>query len=285
VRVVGVIQARVGSTRLPGKVLLPLSGRPVLERMLARVAVATQLDEIVVATTRLAADESIRALAASLGLRCISGDPSDLLDRHRQAARATAADAVVKIPSDCPLIDPAVIDQTVAFFRARRATFAFVSNLHPPTWPDGNDVEVVRRDALEEAWRDATRAIEREHTTPFIWDQPGRFAIGNVVWGDGRDLSATHRLTLDYPEDYQLIAAVFEALHRADAPAFTVAAIVDYLDQHPEVRALNSARVGSSWIKGHEAELRTLSGAGLPAPAPVPAKPEGQTITEAEAER
>src|SRR6476659_7531155 len=127
--------------------------------MLARVALAAQLDEIVVATTRLAADESIRMLAASLGIRCVSGDASDLLDRHMQAARATAADAVVKIPSDCPLIDPAVIDQTVAFFRARRATFAYVSNLHPPTWPDGNDVEIMRRDALEEAWREAIRPI------------------------------------------------------------------------------------------------------------------------------
>jgi spore coat polysaccharide biosynthesis protein SpsF len=258
VKVVGVIQARVGSTRLPGKVLLPLGGRPVLERMLARVARAAQLDEIIVATTRLAADESIRALAAACGVRCISGDPSDLVDRHLAAARATAADAVVKIPSDCPLIDPAVIDQTVGFFRLHAARLAYVSNLHPGTWPDGNDVEAIRLDALEATWREATRPFQREHTTPFIWDQPQRFALGNVVWATGRDLSATHRLTLDYEEDYQLISAVFDALHRSEAEPFTVGAIVEFLDAHPEVRALNAAYAGRSWVDGHTAELRTL---------------------------
>ena len=116
-KIVAVIQARTGSTRLPGKVLLPLAGRPLLERMLDRVMAATQLDEVVVATTRLPSDEPIRALCAEIGARCTSGDPDDLLDRHLQAARETGADAVVKIPSDCPLIDPAAIDETVTVFR------------------------------------------------------------------------------------------------------------------------------------------------------------------------
>ncbi len=301
-KIVAVIQARVGSTRLPGKVLLPLHGRPTLERMLARVGFARQIDEIVVATTRLAADDSIRRLAEALGIRCISGDPNDLVDRHLQAARATAADAVVKIPSDCPLIDPAVIDQTVGLFRAQPNRYAFVSNLHPASWPDGNDVEVIRRDALEETWREATRPFEREHTTPFIWDQPERFPLGNVVWSTGEDLSSTLRFTLDYLEDYQLISAVFEALYHPHAPApapahgaqsgndqgigndnraltavppFTVGAIVDYLYQHPEVRALNAVHVGSSWIQGHASELRTLRGDLAGAPPAGPGSPLG----------
>jgi len=267
-KIVGVIQARVGSTRLPGKVLLPLGGRPALERMLARVAHAEHLDEIVVATTRLAADDSIRRLAAACGVACISGDPYDLVDRHLLAARATGADAIVKIPSDCPLIDPAVIDEIVGFFRANSERYAYVSNLHPATWPDGNDVEVIRLDALEATAREAKRPFEREHTTPFIWDQPERFALANVRWSTGQDLSATVRLTLDYQEDYQLISAVFEALHRAGSadaagafvPPFTVEAIVDHLDRHPEVRALNAAYTGQSWIQSYASELRTLAG-------------------------
>jgi spore coat polysaccharide biosynthesis protein SpsF len=277
-KIVGVIQARVSSTRLPGKVLLPLGGRPVLERMLARVAHAAQLDDVVVATTRLAADDSIRRLAAACRVPCISGDPYDLVDRHLLAARATGADAIVKIPSDCPLIDPAVIDETVAFFRANAERYAYVSNLHPASWPDGNDVEVIRLDALETTAREARRPFEREHTTPFIWDQPERFALGNVTWSSGQDLSSTVRLTLDYEEDYQLISTVFEALHRADSAdaagarvaPFTVDAIVAYLDQHPEVRALNAAYAGQSWMQNHAAELRTLcghaTGAALEAP-------------------
>jgi len=124
----------------------------------------------------------------------------------------------------------------------------------------GHTVEVMSRDALEITAREAKLPFQREHTTPFIWDQPQRFALGNVAWGNGRDLSASHRLTLDYQEDYQLIQAVFEALHRSDdKPAFTVEAIVDYLEAHPEVRALNAMHVGKSWTQAHKDELRTLA--------------------------
>ena len=250
----------MGSTRLPGKVLLPLHGRPLLERMLTRVQQAASLDEVVVATTRMAIDASIVNLAEALGVRCVIGHPDDLIDRHLQAARETGADAVVKIPSDCPLIDPAVIDQTVGFFRAQHPRYAFVSNLHPATWPDGNDVEVMRRDALETAWREAKRPYEREHTTPFIWDQPERFPIGNVVWSGGRDLSASHRIVLDYAEDYAVISALYEALAQVDdKPAFGVDAIVDYLDTHPELKAVNAMHAGKSWLQAHVRDLRTYA--------------------------
>jgi spore coat polysaccharide biosynthesis protein SpsF len=264
-RVIAVIQARTGSSRLPGKVLLPLGGRPVLQRMLERVSGATQLDDVVVATTWLEADAPIRELAAALGYPCVAGHPTDLLARHVEAARVSEADAIAKIPSDCPLIDPAVIDEVVGFYRRNRARFDFVSNLHPASWPDGNDVELMRRDVLETAAREATRAIDREHTTPFVWDQPERFRIGNVLatsWQgtihDGRDLASTHRLTLDYAEDHALLADVFEALHVPGARPFSVEAIVDYLDAHPEVMALNARYVGTSWMTKHEHELRTL---------------------------
>ena len=257
-KVVGIIQARTGSTRLPGKILLPIMGRPVLSWMLERVAAARELDELVVATTSLAEDEPIRALAADLGVTCLSGHATDLLDRHLKVARARSADALVKIPSDCPLIDPRAIDLVVGHFRRNHPRLAFVSNLHPPTWPDGNDVEVLRVDVVEEAWCLATRTFQREHTTPFIWDQPERFALDNVAWPTGLDLSASHRLTLDYQEDFQLIAEVFTALYRPTKPPFSTEEIVAYLDAHPEVRALNARHLGSSWISGHTAELNTL---------------------------
>jgi spore coat polysaccharide biosynthesis protein SpsF len=265
-RVIAVIQARTGSSRLPGKVLLPLGGRPVLQRMLERVQAATQLDDIVVATTWLDEDAPIRELVLALGFPCVAGHPTDLLARHVEAAKVGEADAVVKIPSDCPLVDPAVIDEVVGFYRRNRQRFDFVTNLRPATWPDGNDVEIMRRDVLELAAREATRPIDREHTTPFIWDQPERFRVANVVAANwqgsisGRDLSLTHRLTLDYPEDLALLSAVFEALHVPGARPFSVDEIVAFLDGHPEILALNAARVGTSWMKGHEHELRTLAG-------------------------
>ena len=265
-RVIVVVQARTGSSRLPGKVMLPLGGRPLLRRMLDRVVAAHLIDDVVVATTRFEADEPIRAVAREAGVPCVAGDPLDLLDRHLEAARATGADVVVKIPSDCPLIDPRVIDAVVGFFRKHGGRHDLVSNLLPPSWPDGNDVEVMRRDALELAWREADRPFQREHTTPFIWDQPARFRIANVASALGRpELPTTHRLTLDYPEDYRLISAVFDALHEEGAAPFSVEAIVSFLDAHPEIRKLNAGYGGTSWMDNHRDELRTL---GVPVSAP-----------------
>jgi spore coat polysaccharide biosynthesis protein SpsF len=260
-RVVAVVQARMGSTRLPGKVLMPLRRQPLLARMLARVRQARELDEVVVATTHLGSDAPIRAVAEACGVRCIAGHPDDLVDRHREAGRASGADAIVKIPSDCPLVDPAIIDQTVGLYRAHHGRLDFVSNIHPPTWPDGNDVEVMSREALEITWREADRPFQREHTTPFIWDQPERFSTASVVWSSGRVLYASHRLTLDYPEDYAVIRAVDEALGgRDDAPAYTVDQIVAFLDAHPQIRALNARYGGHSWMTAHLGQLRTLAG-------------------------
>ncbi len=256
-KVVAIVQARMGSSRLPNKVLLPVLGQPVLALMLARVHAARELDEVVVATTSLAEDEPIRELARQVGLRCVSGDPLDLLDRHLLAAQVTQADAIVKIPSDCPLIDPRVIDEVVRCFRDHSDRYDFVGNLHPASWPDGNDVEVLSRGALEQAGREATRPHEREHTTPFVWDRPERFRLGNVVWRAGLDLSRSHRLTLDYPDDFRVIAAVFEALYRPGEPPFAVEEIVAHLECHPELLALNARFKGTGWVDRHRHELRT----------------------------
>lgn len=248
----------MGSIRLPGKVLLPIEGRPILEWMVERVRASEELDEVVVATTDLPIDDAIRNLCREIEVPYLSGHPSDLLDRHLQVARALNADAVVKIPSDCPLIDPRVIDAVVGAFRFHHPRHAFVSNLHPASWPDGNDVEVVRVDALVQAWREATRPFQREHTTPFIWDRPARFSIGNVRRPGGRGLSTSHRLRLDYEEDYRLIATVFEALHRPGFPPFSVEEMIGYLDAHPDLQLLNAQHVGSSWTSQHVDELRTM---------------------------
>jgi spore coat polysaccharide biosynthesis protein SpsF len=317
VKVLAVVQARTGSTRLPGKVLLPVAGAPLLVRLLERVCAARTLSEVVVATTTAAADEPVRELARRAGVRCVSGHPTDLLDRHYQAAvecglSEAAAGVVVKIPSDCPLIDPAVIDQVIGYYLAstgsqqteamkRRGTavpqasigsppatprspshpsggegdaalplasqsftreqperFDFVSNLHPPTWPDGNDVEVVPLPVLAVAWREAARPHEREHTTPFIWDQPRRFRIGNVRWETGLDLSMSHRFTIDYPEDHAFVSAVYDALWTPRRPLFGLAEILDLLAARPEVYELNRRWAGVNWYRDHLGELATV---------------------------
>jgi spore coat polysaccharide biosynthesis protein SpsF len=258
VKVVVVVQARLGSSRLPRKVLLPLAGAPLLERMLERVLGAREPDEVCVATTMSDEDEPIREIGRRLGLRVVSGHPTDLLDRHVQAARALGADAVAKIPSDCPLIDPAVIDTVLGRFRAEPDA-DFVTNLHPPTWPDGNDVEVAPLSVLEAAWREAQRPFEREHTTPFIWEQPERFRLLNVTSDLGRDLSKSHRFTIDYREDYELIARVYDALYRAERPLFSLTDILGLLERRPELQKLNARWAGQSWHLGHLDELGSVA--------------------------
>lgn len=258
-KIVAVVQARAGSTRFPGKVLQPLAGATLLERMVERVRAAREIDDVVVATTTDPGDDGIRALCASAGLRCHSGHPTDLLERHLRAVEGLGADAVAKIPSDCPLIDPRVIDRVVGFFRDRQGEFDFVSNLHPATYPDGNDVELMPLPALERAFREAQKPHEREHTTPFFWDHPERFRVGNVIWDTGLDYSMTHRLTIDYPEDYALIRAVYDALWVSGAPPFSLGDILDFLDEHPDVYQLNRHYAGVNWYRHHLDELRTVS--------------------------
>ena len=253
-RILVVIQARMGSSRLPGKVLLPLAQKPLLERMLERVRAAKTNFELCVATTFLAEDEPIVALCRQIGVDCFRGHPHDLLARHWAAGRERGADAVVKIPSDCPLIDPGAIDRVLAAYLTSEGRYDLVTNLNPATWPDGNDVEVVPLSTLATAFAEATKPHEREHTTPFVCERPERFSIRNVTWETGLDYSATHRFTIDYPEDYAFIAAVYGALASGNR-VFGLAEILGLLEQQPALRTLNARYLGTSWQTRMRADL------------------------------
>jgi spore coat polysaccharide biosynthesis protein SpsF len=257
-KVVVVVQARMSSTRLPGKVLMSLAGAPLLERVVGRIRAARTRLQVVVATTTDADDAEIRSLCRWLNVPCVSGHPTDLLARHLQAARQMEADVVVKIPSDCPLIDPEVIDRVLGTFLDDPTRYDYVSNLHPATWPDGNDVEVMPVAALERAGREAQRPHEREHTTPFLWDQPDRFRIGNVTWDSGLDLSMSHRFTVDYPEDIEFVEAVYDALCLRCGPHFGTGDILAFLKNRPDIFALNARYAGVNWYRHHLGDLRTV---------------------------
>jgi spore coat polysaccharide biosynthesis protein SpsF len=248
-RIVVVVQARTGSSRLPGKVLMPLANRPLLHRMLERVLAANTPSAVVVATTRDRADDVIETVAREAGVPCFRGHATDLLDRHYSAGITFRADVVVKIPSDCPLVDPAVIDRVIGYYAAHADDADFVTNLHPPTYPDGNDVEVMPFRVLETAWIEATQEHEREHTTPFIWERHNRFRIHNVAWECGLDCSSTHRWTIDYLEDYQFLAAVYAALWTETRPIFSMADVLSLLDARPDIAALNACHAGKAWYR------------------------------------
>jgi spore coat polysaccharide biosynthesis protein SpsF len=259
-KILVVMQARMGSSRFANKIMMPAVGQPLLLRQAERMLAGTIPFELVVATTTDSADDPIRELCQSSGLACFSGHPTDLLDRHYQAALLTKPDAVVKIPSDCPLIDPDIIDKVLQFYIKYYKDYDYVSNLHPATYPDGNDVEIMSFAALETAWKAADKSFEREHTTPYIWEHPEQFRIGNVVWETGLDYSMSHRFTIDYPEDYDFITAVYEALWTPENPVFSLNAILGLLDTKPDLFGLNSHYCGVNWYRHHLSELKTING-------------------------
>ena len=236
---------------------MPLQGKPLFVRQAERVLAARLRGRVVIATTIDESDDPIDLLCRQHALECFRGDAHDLLDRHYKAALHYQADVVVKIPSDCPLIDPAVIDRVIDFYLHHKGEYDFVSNLHPATWPDGNDVEVMAFAALDQAWHSARLSMEREHTTPYIWERPEQFSIGNVCMEGGEDYSMTHRFTIDYAEDYAFIRAVYDELFPSN-PLFTVADILALLERRPEIYAINAGFAGVNWYRHHLDELRTV---------------------------
>jgi spore coat polysaccharide biosynthesis protein SpsF (cytidylyltransferase family) len=229
--VLGILQARVSSSRLPSKVLMPILGRPMLLHQLDRVRRAHSLDALVVATSTDASDDAIERLCAVEGVEVFRGSLNDVLDRFYQAARPRRPGAIARLTGDCPLADPALIDRVVELFNSDRFDIAGAA----PTFPDGLDVEVVRFDALELAWREATLPSDREHVTQFMHRQPGRFRIGPLH----SDTDLSHfRWTVDEPQDFELVRRIYEALYPRN-PAFTTRDILDLLSAQPDLLNLN----------------------------------------------
>ena len=255
--IVTVIQARMGSTRLPNKVLMPLADKPLLLRLYERVSASKYSTINVIATSSEQNDDVIEKLCNDNDIDYFRGSEMDLLDRHYKAALEHSPAAVVKIPSDCPLIDPNIIDKVLKYYIDNQNKFDFVSNLHPPSYPDGNDVEVMSMNALEYAWQHATRELEREHTTPYFWENPEKFKIGNVLWETGKNYSMSHRFTIDYPEDYRFIEKVYNELFD-EKRIFTLEDILELLERKPEIKSINSKYAGVNWYRNHLDELKTI---------------------------
>jgi len=223
VKTVAVIQARYGSTRFPGKVLATLVDRPMLAHVIDRVSRAASVDEVVVATTEDAADDAVAALAARCGAGVTRGPVDDVLTRYVLAARQHAADVVVRITADCPLVDPAVIDAVVQARADQDVEYA--SNVEPWTYPDGYDVEVLTSACLEQLDSDALLPHEREHVTAHVREHPDEYRVASLA--AEHDLSWI-RLTVDVPEDLARVAEVLTALPSTPPP--DLAAVVAYFE-------------------------------------------------------
>jgi spore coat polysaccharide biosynthesis protein SpsF len=234
--IVAIVQARIGSTRLPGKVMKDLAGKPMLLRVLNRVSAASMLNKVIVAIPDLPESSIIERLCAVSGYCCFKGSEQDLLDRYYRTAVAHCADTIVRITADCPLIDPGLIDTVVQRYLQCPSMLKYASNIHPTrTYPRGLDTEVFGFDTLESAWRNDRNQAWREHVTPFVYRHPEKYEIIGVTHPE--DYSG-YRLTVDTPEDFQLIELLYQWFNEKP---FNWLDIINLLCEKPDWSRMNSA--------------------------------------------
>jgi spore coat polysaccharide biosynthesis protein SpsF len=233
-RVLAILQARMSSSRLQNKVLLPLLGQPMLVRQIERVHRASAIDQLIVATSAAPTDDPIAELCAKIGVACYRGSLDDVLDRFEQAARPHAPRHVVRLTADCPLADPQLIDELIVRHIATGADYT--TNASPPSFPDGLNAEVMRYSVLHIAWREAQRKSEREQVTAYIASHPERFVVETLR--SETNLSAL-RWVVDSANDFALIERIYAALYPQN-PAFTTQDVLHLLEKQPELRTLNT---------------------------------------------
>jgi spore coat polysaccharide biosynthesis protein SpsF len=231
-----IVQARMTSTRLPGKVLKKILGKTLLEYLVERLRRVTLADGFVIATTTNDTDEPIVEMCRRLQVPCTRGSELDVLSRYYEAACLHEADVVVRVTSDCPLIDPVVIDRAIRFYQEHRSQYDYVSNALTQSYPYGMATEVFSFKALEEAHCEATAEPEREHVTPFLYTHPERYRVGHVV--HPKNISH-HRWTVDTPEDFELVRRITEALYPGK-PEFDMQDVLALLEKHPDWVELNA---------------------------------------------
>ncbi|MBD3257708.1 NTP transferase domain-containing protein [candidate division GN15 bacterium] len=232
-RTIIIVQARMTSSRLPGKVLKEVLGKPLLAYQLERLLSSRKADDIVLATTVNLTDQPLVDFCRSRGISFYRGSEQDVLARYYEAACGHDADVIVRVTSDCPLIDPRVVDRVIADYREGGADY--VANIIERSYPRGMDCEVFSFEALAAAYREAAERPEREHVTPFIHRQPARFRLRNVAYSEDQ---SRHRWTVDTLDDFELMRCMLEAL-AGKMPDFTLEDCLALIDENPEWEKIN----------------------------------------------
>ncbi|MBE1555019.1 cytidylyltransferase domain-containing protein [Sporosarcina limicola] len=235
-KIVAIIQARMGSTRLPGKIVRKVMDKTILEYQLERVQQSKLIDEVIVATTQKESDNVIVALCQHLGIHVYRGSENDVLARYYEAAVECKAGIIVRLTSDCPLIDAEVIDQVIQLYLDRQGEIDYASNIMERTFPRGLDTEVFSFRALQKAYESASLERDREHVTAYLYTNPGEFQLGNIT--SSQNLGS-HRWTVDTEEDFELIRRIIESLYPQKA-IFTVQDIIELLDENPAWVEINA---------------------------------------------
>jgi spore coat polysaccharide biosynthesis protein SpsF len=232
--ILAILQARLSSRRLPEKVLKSLLGKPMIIRQIERLKRAEKIDKLVVATSIESSDDPIETLCVEHDISCFRGSLDDVLDRFYQAAKIWNPEYIVRLTADCPLADPSVIDNVISFYM--EGNYDYASNALPPTFPDGLDIEVFKFYCLEQAWQEAKLSSEREHATPYIYNNPQKFSLGNYE----NPIDFSHlRWTVDEPEDFEFVTKVYEKLY-PDNPKFTMHDVLKLLNEQSALLDINN---------------------------------------------
>lgn len=234
-----IIQARMASIRLPGKIMKKLAGRPVLWHVVERCRKSKKADQVIVATTTNSEDDLVEKWCLENKIPYYRGSSDNVLERYYQTAKKYGADVIVRITSDCSLIDPKIIDVCLEAFG--RNQFDYLSNVVPPprTFPLGLEVEVFSFAALKKAYLEAKENYEKEHVTPYIWgNKKGDFRIGLTILAS-EDYRRAYRLTMDYPEDFELLEKIYAEFYKSGS-IINVPEVLKFLDEHPELAKINA---------------------------------------------
>lgn len=244
--IVCIVQARMSSTRLPNKVLLPLAGKSVLSQVFNQLSFSKLINKVVLATSIDKSDDQLEEWAINNEKDFFRGSLENVLERFICAARKFNADIVIRITADCPLIDPELVDICITEFI--QGDYAYFTNTNPPTFPDGLDCEIIKLSALERAYKEAKLKSEIEHVTPYIRNHPEIFKIGNYSSEKNYEF---HRWTLDNEEDYEVIKRIYNELYE-EGKFIPWRNVIEFLENHPEVAEINSK------IKRNEGFAKTL---------------------------
>jgi len=230
-----IVQARMNSSRLPGKVMLTINNRSILDYVISQISFSKKINKIIIATTKEISDKPIVTYAKEHHIRFFQGSEKDVLDRYYQCAKKLNLSVIVRITSDNPLVDPEIIDRVIDEFE--KNNYDYVSNEHPATFPQGYAVEVFSFNALEDAWKNATKPSEREHVTPYFYNNPQKFSIFNVV--NDQDLSNI-RCTLDRENDFMFIKNVIIGIKKQPILLNDVLMV---LEKNPELSKINNFNI------------------------------------------
>lgn len=244
---VAIVQARMGSTRLPGKVLKDVSGKPILWHVIDRLRYSNLIDEIIIATSTNHKDDAILKFATENGIKSYAGSENDVLDRYYQTAKKFRVEIIVRITADCPLLDPHEVDKVIRRFT--EGDFDYVNPGLDSNYPDGvAEVEVFTFKALEKAWKEAKKPSEREHVTPYIWNHPKKFKLGKIQYKE----NLSHmRWVVDVERDLTFVREIYKRLYK-NGKIFHMEDVLKLLKEHPELMEINQG------IIRNEGYLRSL---------------------------